>query len=58
QMLGLTCEITSNDDSMVDMLAFHLRHFEGQFHRVRCFVHIINLVAKSLLRQFDVREAK
>ena len=57
-MLGITCDNASNNDAMVEQLAFQLRNFEGEFHRVRCFAHIINLVAKSLLRQFDVREAK
>lgn len=31
--------------------------FEGDFARVRCFAHIINLIAKAMLTQFDVREA-
>ena len=32
--------------------------FGGQRARVRCFLHILNLVAKSLIRQFDVRADK
>ena len=27
--------------------------FDGHKARVRCFLHILNLVAKSLIRQFD-----
>jgi hypothetical protein len=30
-----------------------IRNFPGEANRTRCFAHIINLVAKSLLKQFD-----
>ena len=39
---------------MMDELEFLLAHFEGQGTRVRCILHIGNLVAKSMLKQFDV----
>ena len=35
-----------------------IRNFPGEANCTRCFTHIINLVAKSLLRQFDVPNKK
>lgn len=40
---------------MVDRLAELLEAFGGNFARTRCFLHILNLTAKSLLKQFDVK---
>ena len=39
---------------MMDELQRHLPHFPGEASRTRCFCHIINLVAKSIITQFDV----
>lgn len=55
QCLGIACDNASNNDTMIDSLAERLPDFDGQKGRVRCFLHILNLVAKSLLRQFDTR---
>lgn len=38
---------------MVDDLANCIPSFPSQAHQVSCFAHVVNLVAKSLLRQFD-----
>lgn len=41
----------------MDMLSEHLEQQIPSYstiNRTRCFTHILNLVAKSLLRQFDV----
>ncbi|EIW51357.1 uncharacterized protein TRAVEDRAFT_104831, partial [Trametes versicolor FP-101664 SS1] len=54
QMLGVACDNASPNDVMVDILGDHLDAFEGSLGRVRCFAHVINLVVKTLLRQFDV----
>lgn len=43
---------------MIDGLAELLEAFPGPANRTRCFAHILNLVAKSILRQFDVPKAK
>jgi hypothetical protein len=43
---------------MVDELKELLEIFPGAENRTRCFTHILNLVAKSILRQFDVPKAK
>ncbi|PBK66583.1 hypothetical protein ARMSODRAFT_851408, partial [Armillaria solidipes] len=52
-MLGLTCDNTANNDTMVEVLATHILSFPGQAHHVRCFAHVVNLVVKSLLKQFE-----
>lgn len=43
---------------MVDTLGLNVPAFEGAIGHVRCFAHVVNLVAKSLLRQFDVPKAR
>ncbi|RPD53315.1 hypothetical protein L226DRAFT_427875, partial [Lentinus tigrinus ALCF2SS1-7] len=53
QIMNVTCDNASNNDTMIAHLAKLLPAFEGDFHRTRCFAHIVNLVARSLLRQFD-----
>lgn len=57
-MLGLACDNASPNDAMVNLLGEHLEAFEGSLGRVRCFAHVLNLVVKTLLRQFDVPKAK
>jgi hypothetical protein len=42
---------------MITELADLLDAFPGETNRTRCFTHIINLVAKSIIRQFDVPKA-
>jgi hypothetical protein len=39
---------------MIHKLAGILPGFPGPVNRVRCFAHIVNLVAKIILHQFDV----
>jgi hypothetical protein len=39
---------------MVEHLATLVENFPGAPNQTRCFTHILNLVAKSILRQFDV----
>jgi len=39
---------------MVTELAKLLRDFPGEANHTHCFAHIVNLIAKSLIRQFDV----
>jgi len=43
---------------MLDELESTLAHFEGEGTRVRCILHIGNLVTKTLIRQFDVPQHK
>ena len=41
---------------MVETLAKVISHFPGAANRARCTAHIINLVTKMILRQFDAKK--
>ena len=43
---------------MVEELADLLDDFPGAANRTRCFTHILNLVAKSIIKQFDVLKTR
>ena len=43
---------------MVNRLTDLLPNFSGASNRCCCFLHIVNLVAKSILKQFDVPDNK
>jgi hypothetical protein len=43
---------------MIDKLVNFLPSFSGKVNQTRCFLHIINLVAKSVIQQFDVEKRK
>jgi hypothetical protein len=58
QILGITCDNASNNDTMVESLATIMSHFSGEANRARCLAHIVNLVAKIILRQFDMTKKK
>lgn len=58
QILSVTCDNASNNDTMIEELALLIDHFPGDANHTRCFLHIINLVAKSVLRQFKPPKSK
>ena len=39
---------------MVEHLATLVEQFPGAANQTRCFAHILNLIAKSILRQFEM----
>jgi len=43
---------------MIEELTKHMVVFPGQANHIHCFAHIINLVARSLLKQFNIPENK
>jgi hypothetical protein len=43
---------------MITSLASVLERYPGQANHVRCFAHILNLVVKVILRQFDAPKKK
>ena len=43
---------------MIDELADLLDKFSEKANQTCCFLHIINLVAKSVIRQFDIAKGK
>lgn len=56
QILGITGDNASNNDSMVRYLSNALDDFPGRANQTRCFVHTINLIAKSILKSFDTQK--
>jgi nucleoside-diphosphate-sugar epimerase len=47
-----------NNDVMIDELEMLVDEFPGAANHTRCFTHIVNLVVKSILWQFDVPKAR
>jgi hypothetical protein len=43
---------------MIDHLVTLLENYPGRANRTRCFTHILNLVAKCIMRQFDEPKRK
>jgi len=58
QILGITGDNASNNDSMIKYLGDTLDDFPGPANQTWCFVHTVNLIAKSILKPFDTRKAK
>ncbi|KAG2040739.1 hypothetical protein BDR03DRAFT_806750, partial [Suillus americanus] len=53
QILSVTADNAASNETMVAELAELIPHFSGPTSRTRCFLHIVNLVAKSLIHEFD-----
>jgi len=45
----------SSNDTMTEELADLIVHFSGQFTCMRCLLHVTNLVAKSITREFNIQ---
>ena len=54
KILSVTCDNASNNDRMVIEMSKRLTKFLA-VNCTQCFTHIFNLVAKSLLKQFDAK---
>ena len=54
----MTCNNASANDTMIDVLAELLPAFPGGANRTRCFTHILNLMVKVILHQFDGAKEK
>ncbi|PPQ84663.1 hypothetical protein CVT26_004180 [Gymnopilus dilepis] len=57
KILSVTCDNASNNDTMVAEMHERIAAF-NKVNRTRCFLHVLNLVAKALLRQFELPEKK
>jgi hypothetical protein len=57
KILSITCDNASCNNVMIAELAKILPNFSEVGH-TRCFLHIVNLVAKSVIRQFDVQKKR
>jgi hypothetical protein len=58
KILAVTCDNARNNDIMIKELAEFIPGFEGEVGHTRCFLHVVNLVAKSLIHQFDVHSSQ
>ena len=58
QILSVTCDNASNNDKMIEHLATLIDTFPSAANQTWCFTHILNLVTKSVLRQFEAPKAK
>lgn len=47
-----------NNGTMIEWLQKLIDGFPGEANRTRCFAHILNLVAKTILAQFDTKKKK
>jgi len=56
QLLCITCDNASPNDTMIDELSNRIITFPGDKNHARCFNHVIALVAKGSICQFDVSE--
>ena len=54
QILAITTDNTTNNDKMIEELAKLLESFSGAANQVRCFAHVLNLMARSIIWLFDV----
>ena len=50
----MSCDNASNNDSMITELSKLVTKFPGAANQTRCFLHILNLVVKSIIKQFDL----
>jgi hypothetical protein len=58
QILGITGDNASNNDKMIKHLSNMLDDFPGPANQTRCFMHMVNLIAKSILKPFDIQKNK
>jgi hypothetical protein len=56
--LGVTANNASNNDLMIEHLADRLEDFPGASNQTRCFLHILSITAKAIIKQFDVPKTK
>ncbi|KAG0705119.1 hypothetical protein DFH29DRAFT_800888 [Suillus ampliporus] len=53
-MLSLMGNNASSNDTLTTELAKHVDSFSDTLSRTHCFLHIINLIVKSIIKLFDV----
>jgi hypothetical protein len=56
KVLAVMCDNMSNNNVMIRELAELVPRFEGEVSHTCCFLHVINLIAKSLI-QFDMHSS-
>lgn len=58
QILSISCDNASNNDRMIEEISELVEEFPGAANQTRCFLHILNLVVKSIIKQFDLPQAQ
>jgi hypothetical protein len=58
KILSITCDNASNNDTMIEELTNLLDDLPGPANQTWCFTHILNLIVKSVIRQFDSPNSK
>ena len=58
QILAITCDNMMGNDKMINKLAARLVEFPGAPNHVCCFTHILNLVVRSIMHQFNVSSTR
>ena len=54
----MTCDNASNNNTIITELQDLIDDFSGPANQTWCFTHILNLVVKSIIRQFDLPISK
>jgi hypothetical protein len=57
-LLAITLDSASNNDTLISTLSEKVEDFPGAANQVRCFNHVVNIVARNITSQFDVPKAK
>ncbi|KAF9226859.1 hypothetical protein BS17DRAFT_660413, partial [Gyrodon lividus] len=52
-ILGVTCNNAANNDVMIHELLTLVLTFGGSASHTQCFLHMVNLIVKMLICQFD-----
>src|SRR5258708_24374788 len=52
--MSITCDNATSNNKILNELAGQLLEFSGAANCAQCFTHILNLVVKSIMHQFDV----
>jgi hypothetical protein len=58
QILSITGDNASNNDTMIQYLGNALDKLPSPTNQMQCFAHTINLIAKSILKPFDIQRMK
>jgi hypothetical protein len=58
QTLNIMADNASNNDTMIEELHILLKDFPGPANQTRCFLHILSITAKSIIKQFDTPKVK
>ena len=58
QILSVTANNTSNNNTMIKHLSEILEGFPGVANQTHCFAHTHNISAKAILKQFDLLKGR